>query len=166
MPAHVPRDNAHGFAARACSRIWPGAARVIGIRIGVPRPLVLTIRVRIEKGAIAGLLDHRLRRQWRRAKHRHERRCTKKLEGRHCVSPLGIARKGQHRNQRVIPFCPEIRRKDVCTRSLCATAAREAIPRSTAHPRNPARDRIGQLQGKLGTIQVESVCQTPLPSCR
>jgi hypothetical protein len=63
-------------------------AVVIGIGKGIARPLALAIRIRIEKSAIAGLRHHWLRRRRRCEDGRRNGGPGKKLESRHCISPV------------------------------------------------------------------------------
>src|SRR5947209_4726426 len=79
------RRDASGFAQRPGWAILWSAAPIIGIGVGIAGPLILTVRIWVEKSAIAGLRNDRLRRYWHRNRDRQQGHRSKKPEARHWV---------------------------------------------------------------------------------
>src|SRR6266705_2038994 len=63
------------------------AALVVGIRIRIARPLILAVRIGVEKRTVARLGDHLLRQYRCRDRGRQDRHRAQNLESRHSVSP-------------------------------------------------------------------------------
>src|SRR5260370_12450158 len=95
--------NSDGFA------LSKSAAPGVWIGVGVARPLILAVRIGVEEGAITRLGYHLLGRRRCCDRGRQDGHRAKKLEGRHCVSPLECAPRPPrvyNRGRCTLPFSP------------------------------------------------------------